>query len=284
MVVQETARKEPEREKPLERQVKKSGYPERVLRNKWFIRVVVFAVLIASWEATPLFVNKLFTSSPSDVVMAFFDMLSGTGTYALIPATLLTLEQTLTAFVLGVVFGLAVGISMGMVRTVDTIMDPYVTALYVTPRIALIPLIIIWLGTGFSAITFVGFLLCFFPVVINTYSGIRNISRSMLDTAQVFGVKGIRRFRKVVFPATIPFFMSGVRLGLGQAFVGIIVAQMLLSLAGLGYMLVAFGDYFDTAQLYVLIIELMVLGLIFTFGVQYVEKRLTYWKQTERAF
>lgn len=284
MVVQGTESKRPEERRQVTVRAKKSKSLGDVVRNKWFIRAVVFVALILLWEATPLFVNRLFTSAPSDIVVAFFGMLQGTGTYALIPATILTLEQTLTAFALGVVCGLAIGVSMGIARTVDTVLDPYVTALYVTPRIALIPLIIIWLGTGFSAITFVGFLLCFFPVVINTYSGIRNISRSMLDTAQVFGVKGIRRFRKVVFPATVPFFMSGVRLGLGQAFVGIIVAQMLLALSGLGYLLVAFGDYFDTAQLYVLIIELMVLGLIFTFGVQYFEKRLSYWKLTERAF
>ncbi|MGI0080166.1 MAG: ABC transporter permease [Nitrososphaerales archaeon] len=282
MVVQETIKKEKKEHLPA---VSAQALTRRsLIENKWVIRAITFAVIVVGWQIAGAFTSPLFLPTPTSIVSAFFLLLGGTGQYSLIPATIVTMEQTLAGFLLGVVIGLPLGIVMGMFRKIDVALDPYVTGLYVTPRIALIPLIIIWFGTGFNAITVVALLLTVFPVIINTYAGVRDISRSMLDTSEVFGVKGMQRFRKVTFPGMIPFFMTGVRLGLGQAFIGVIVAQMLLSLQGLGYMLTAFGDYLDTADLWVLIIELMILGVILTLIVQVFEKRLAYWKISERAY
>jgi ABC-type nitrate/sulfonate/bicarbonate transport system permease component len=197
---------------------------------------------------------------------------------------MLTFEEMLVAFVIASVTGIGIGLSMGMWRKLDVALNPYVNALYVTPRIALIPLIIIWFGVGFSAIVFTVFLTAVFPILINTEAGVRNVSKSLLDVARVFNVQGIRRFRRVIFPATIPFTMAGLRLGVAEAFIGVIVAQMVLSLQGLGYQITTYGEFYDTPELIGTIIVLMIIGAGLTSLVQFIERKISYWKQTERAF
>jgi ABC-type nitrate/sulfonate/bicarbonate transport system permease component len=190
----------------------------------------------------------------------------------------------LVGFVLSSVVGVTIGMLMGMFRFIDVALDPYVNALYVLPRIALIPLIIIWFGPGATGIIFVVFLSAVFPVIINTYAGIRNVSRSLVDTANVFEVKGLLRFRKVIFPGALPFIMTGLRLGLASSFIGVIVAELVLALQGLGYLVTAYSDYFDTPQLIDTLLVLMFLGVIMTWVIQYSERRIAYWKESERAY
>lgn len=251
---------------------------------KWIVRIGTFIGIAIIWQVLGSHLNPLFISTPSSIASAFFVLFTGTGRYAIVPATLLTLEQTSIGFALAIAVGLPLGLLIGMFRYVGVSLDPYVSALYVTPGVALVPLIIIWFGIGFSATVATVLLLSVFPIMINTIAGVRDISKSLLDTAQVFGVKGLRRFRRVIFPSAFPFFMAGLRLGIGAAFTGVIVAQMLLALSGLGYLVTSFGDYFDTPELMAVIIELMALGVISTLLIQYVEKKTAYWKQAERAF
>jgi ABC-type nitrate/sulfonate/bicarbonate transport system permease component len=101
---------------------------------------------------------------------------------------------------------------------------------------------------------------------------------------RVFNVQGIRRFRRVIFPATIPFTMAGLRLGVAEAFIGVIVALMVLSLQGLGYQITTYGEFYDTPELIGTIIVLMIIGAGLTSLVQFIERKISYWKQTERAF
>ena len=254
------------------------------IKNAWTIRVITFVIIIVVWQLSAYFLNPIYLSTPLAIASAFVGLFQGTGNYNLASATAVTLEATLIGFGISILIGLPVGLFMGMFRTIDTALDPYVNGLYVTPRIALVPLIIIWFGIAFNAIVVTVIMVAVFPIIINTYAGVRNIGKSTLDVTKVFGVKGWLRFKRVIFPATIPFFMTGLRLGIGQALIGVIVAQMLLALSGLGYLITAFGNYLETAQLMALIIELMILGVIMTFSVQIVEKRLSYWKESERAF
>jgi ABC-type nitrate/sulfonate/bicarbonate transport system permease component len=254
------------------------------VRNPWVIRAAAFLLILALWQEIGSYLPAYIISTPTAIASAFVGLAHGTGPYDIVQATVVTLEETFIGFVLSIVIGLPLGIFMGMSRSVDTALDPYVNALYVLPRVAMIPLIIIWFGVAFSAVIATVVMLAVFPIIINTYAGMRNISKPMLEAAQVFGVKGFLRFRRVIFPATVPFIMSGLRLGIGAALIGVIVAQMLLSLSGLGYMIYAFSNYLDTAQIMALLIELMILGVVLTFGIQLLERKIAPWKETERAF
>jgi NitT/TauT family transport system permease protein len=253
-------------------------------RNRWFIRIVTLILIIGGWQALGSVINPLFVSTPLAVAEAFVGLFAGTGNYSLVNQTSVTLYSMLVGFLLAVLVGIPIGLAMGIWRPLDIAFNPYVNALYVTPRIAMIPLIVIWFGIGFEAIVFTVFLTAVFPILINTYAGARNISKWLIDVADVFGVSGSQRFRKVIFPSTVPFLMTGLRLGLGQAFIGVIVAQLLLSIEGLGYMLSAFGDYYDTPQLIATILVLCIIGVALTSLVQFFERRIQYWRKTEAAF
>jgi len=255
-----------------------------IVENKWFIRIVAFVIIMGIWQLLGSITNPLFFSTPTGVIKGFGTLLSGQGNYSLLDATVVTLEDMLAGFVIAAVVGVAFGIALGVSRKLEVALNPYVNALYVTPRIALIPLIIIWFGIGFTAIVFTVFLTAVFPMIINTQAGVKNVSRSLLDTANVFMVGPVRRFRSVIIPAATPFIMAGLRLGVAEAFIGVIVAEMVLSLTGLGYMITAFGQYYDTPQLIGTILVLMVIGAALTSFVQFLESKISYWKQTERAF
>jgi ABC-type nitrate/sulfonate/bicarbonate transport system permease component len=256
----------------------------RLLRNKWLIRAVTFVAIVVGWQIIGSSINPLFISTPVKIILAFPLTAQGTGYYNLPSAIETTLYQMLVGYFFASVAGVSIGLVMGMFRTIDVALDPYVNALYVLPRIALIPLIIIWFGPGSEGIIVVVFLSAIFPVIINTYAGIRNVSRSLIDTADVFEVKGALRFRRVVFPASLPFVMTGLRLGLASALIGVIVAELLLALQGMGYLVTAYADYYDTPQLMDTLIVLMLIGVALTLVIQYSERRISHWKETERAY
>ncbi|HZW56134.1 MAG TPA: ABC transporter permease [Nitrososphaerales archaeon] len=263
---------------------KKKAAGGNLLSNKWFIRIVTFVVVMVLWQVVGSSINPLFFSTPVGVVLGFNTLISGTGNYSLVDATIVTLETMVVGFIIAAIFGVLLGIALGISRSLEVALNPYINAFYVTPRIALIPLIIIWLGAGFSAFVFTVFLTAVFPMIINTQAGVKNVSRSLLDTANAFGVGGMRRFRHVIVPAATPFIMAGLRLGVAEAFIGVIVAQMVLAISGLGWLITAYGQYYDTPQLIGSILVLMVIGAALTSFVQFLETRISYWKQSERAF
>ncbi|MDE1858097.1 MAG: ABC transporter permease [Thaumarchaeota archaeon] len=257
----------------------------QILQNKWVATILTFVIFVVVWQIVGSYIlNPLFISYPTAIASAFARLAVSTGQYSLIGPTVPTLLETFEGFGLSILIGLPLGLLLGISRTLDISLNPYVNALYVTPRIAMIPLIIIWFGIGEPAIVFTTFFLSVFPMIVNTYVGVRDISKSMLDTAEVFSIRGLRRFRYVILPATFPFIIAGLRLSIGSALVGAVVAQMILSLSGLGYILTAFGDFFQTAQLMAVIIELMIIGVIMNYGIDLLGKRFADWKVTERGY
>jgi NitT/TauT family transport system permease protein len=183
-----------------------------------------------------------------------------------------------TGFGLAIVSGLAVGTAMGMFRAVRRILDPYVSAFYAMPTVALIPLVIIWLGLGFEAKVFLTWLVAVFPVIINAEIGVASVPPAFIETARAFGCSRWQVFRRVILHATVPFFIAGVRLGLGRALVGVVVAEMFTALTGLGYMIVLYGNTFRTAELFVPILVLAVISIAITNLIQRLERRIAPWR------
>lgn len=180
-------------------------------------------------------------------------------------------------FGLAVIIGLALGILMGTVRIVAKLFDPYVNALYAMPTVALVPLVIVWLGLGFEAKVFLTFIVGVFPIVINAQAGVKNIPAAYMETARSFACSRSQTFWKVMLPAAIPFFVAGLRLGLGRALVGVVVAEMFTALSGLGYMVTFYGNTFKTALLFVPIITLALLSIAITELIRWTERRISPW-------
>jgi NitT/TauT family transport system permease protein len=232
--------------------------------------------VLLAWELLSRFVvPSQFLPPPSAIVSAFV----ATTRSGELPRQLWQSASVLvTGFGLAIVSGLAVGTAMGMFRAVRRILDPYVSAFYAMPTVALIPLVIIWLGLGFEAKVFLTWLVAVFPVIINAEIGVASVPPAFIETARAFGCSRWQVFRRVVLHATVPFFIAGVRLGLGRALVGVVVAEMFTALAGLGYLIVLYGNTFRTAELFVPILVLAVISIAITNLIQRLERRIAPWR------
>jgi NitT/TauT family transport system permease protein len=172
---------------------------------------------------------------------------------------------------------------MGRFRLVEYILEPYVTALYSTPSIALIPLFILWFGVGVTAKITIIFFLSVFIVIINTYTGVKNLSQSIVDVGAAFGANQRQIFWFIILPAALPFIMTGLRLAVGRGILAMIVAEFFTSISGLGGMIVKYGNFFQTAKMFVPIIVVSLLGVIAVELLKRIEAKLAPWKETERA-
>lgn len=244
------------------------------------VRIASIVATLAVWEWYGRGVNPIFLSYPTAILGAVPDMiLSG----ELVTALSDSAVELVVGLMMAIFFGVTVGLLMGRFRTLDYILDSQINALYSTPNVALIPLLILWFGLGFKAKIAIIFLSAFFPIIINTYAGVRNIGRSLVDVALVEGASEAQIFSKVVLPASLPFIMTGIRLSMGRAIVGMVVAEMFTATNGLGGAVVVYANAFATNKLFVIIIVLALLGISLTEIVKFLEPVLAPWKQTERA-
>jgi ABC-type nitrate/sulfonate/bicarbonate transport system ATPase subunit/ABC-type nitrate/sulfonate/bicarbonate transport system permease component len=244
------------------------------------IRVASVALTFAGWEWYGRGVDPIFLSYPTAIVAAVPAMIARG---ELQRALLLTLQGLAAGFGLAIVFGILLGLVVGRYRLIDYLMDVQISALYSTPNVALIPLLILWFGLGMQSKIAIVFLAAFFPIIVNTYGGVRNVSRGLVEIAEAEGASEAQIFRKIIVPASLPFIMTGIRLAVGRAVVGMVVAEMFTAITGLGGAIVYFSNAFATDKLFVVIILLALLGVGLTEGVKYLERNFAPWKETERA-
>jgi NitT/TauT family transport system ATP-binding protein len=256
-----------------ERKFQLTDYPNAV-------RVTSLLLTLALWEWYGRGVDPIFMSYPTAIVAAVPNMIAKG---ELQRALLLTLQGLSAGFVLAVVFGIVIGLLMGRYRLFDYLLDVQISALYSTPNVALIPLLILWFGLGMTSKIAIVFLAAFFPIIVNTYGGVRNVSRGLVEIAQAEGASEAQIFGKIILPASLPFIMAGIRLAVGRAVVGMVVAEMFTAMTGLGGAIVYYSNAFATDKLFVVIILLALLGVALTEGVKFLEVRLAPWKETERA-
>jgi ABC-type nitrate/sulfonate/bicarbonate transport system permease component len=237
-------------------------------------------VFLAAWEWYGRRTDPILFTYPTAVVEAFFKLLwSG----ELVRQLLVSLSALAAGFGLSLVLGVGLGLAMGRSRLAEAMFEPHINALYATPQVALTPLLMMWLGLGFGVKVAVVFLFAFFPILINTASGAKNVSASMVEVGQAYLASRRQILFKVVLPAALPFIMAGVRIAVGRGVVGMIVAELFTAITGLGAMLSLYGNIFETAKMFVVIIVLAGLGVGLIHAVQMLERRLAQWKETERA-
>jgi ABC-type nitrate/sulfonate/bicarbonate transport system permease component len=247
-------------------------------RKTLLIQSAAHVSVLLGWELISRFViPPQYLPPPSAILQAF---VTTTRSGELPRQLWQTASVLFLGFSLAIVSGMAVGIAMGMFATLRRILDPYVNAFYAMPTVALVPLVIVWLGLGFEAKVFLTFIVGLFPIVISAQAGVRNIPAAYLETARAFACTGSQLFWKVMLPAAIPFFVAGLRLGLGRALVGVVVAEMFTALSGLGYMVTFYGNTFKTALLFVPIITLALLSIAITGLIRWAERRISPWMAT----
>lgn len=241
------------------------------------ISVVAAAVL---WELVGRFVitSTLFFVPLSRVGSAFFELWANGDLQRHI-------STSLAEFLLGYVPGGIVGILLGFVfainRTVREFIDPWANALYSTPIYALAPLFILWFGIGIESKAVIIFLVVLFPVLFNTQIGITTTSPELLEAARSFCASTIQIFTKVMLPSALPVIVAGLRLGLARGVVGVVVAELFGSRAGLGYLILVSGQVFDTANLFVGVLLLSASGVLGVEALKRLERHLAPWRASE---
>jgi len=191
--------------------------------------------------------------------------------------------QSLILLVLGfgaaMVVGFVLGVIVGRFRLADRALRPFLDALYTTPIVALVPLILVWFGFGMQGRVLIVFLASFFPILINVYAGIKDAPKPLIDVAMAFGVRSeFGLLTRVIIPAATPFIIAGLRLGFGRGVIGMAVAEVFLRLGGIGSLIVGYGAVFRTDLLIASILPLPLLGVLVSKGLTRAEVRFQNWK------
>jgi NitT/TauT family transport system permease protein len=181
-------------------------------------------------------------------------------------------------FGLAVLVGVPLGVLTGWYRTVRGLTEPLISALFATPTVALVPILILIFGIDAPSKAAVVFLSAVWPVVINTSAGIQVLDKGWLDAARTFGASDARIFRTIGLPATIPFIISGLRTAVARGLVGVVVGELYASKGGIGFYLNRAGQTFQTDKYYVAVIIIAVIGVLVVYLLQRLEKRFARWR------
>jgi len=218
-----------------------------ILRSPAAARLGVIAVLLGTWEiAAGWFVDKMFLSPPSQVFGSLDVVLRTPG---VTEALKLTFWQIGAAFTISVAVGLAVGLALGLHRFSHRSLLPIVLLLYGIPQVTILPLFILYFGIGSASKIAFGVSHGIFPIVLTTAAGAQNIKPILLLSARSMGASSAQIFRWVVFPHMIPSFFAGMRLGMSGVLLGVLLAELYVSQAGIGYFTTLFTQSLDPTKL-----------------------------------
>jgi NitT/TauT family transport system permease protein len=262
-------------------------------------------LLLALWELTVRlkWLDARFFPAPSTVAIALWDLTAKgelLGKFWELPSRIwqgdwtgaqkvieeghvwVSLLRIFGGFLLGAIPGIILGVIMGMNRTIRVALDPVISAVYVLPKIAILPLIMLIFGIGeVSKIVIVG-IASFFLVLINTTAGVRDIEPIFFEAGRNYGANRVQMFRHVIIPGALPIIFAGLRLSLGTALIVIIAAEFVAAKYGLGYLIWFSWQTLLTENMFAGLVVIMILGALFTTGLQAVEKWLMPWQREER--
>ena len=234
--------------------------------------------ILAVWEAVGPFINPIFFSYPSKIAVAFWHLtISGELLYYLMQS----LEVLLYGLGIAIIVGIPLAVLMARVKPVDWALDLPINALYATPMVALVPILVLWFGIHLQAKIIVVFLFAVFPILINTYQGVRECDKNMLEVARSFRSTEWQMWRDVLLPFAVPYIAAGIRLAIGRGLVGMVIAEFYTTITGLGFMITRYANIFEMDKTFVPVIVLMVLGVSLTAGLKRIERRIAPWSRAD---
>lgn len=236
--------------------------------------VIAFLIL---WEVCSYYklVNPLFISSPLKIVEAAGALFVDSAYWNHIGVSA---YEFAIGFLFALIIGIPIGIFAGWNQIFNAIINPFVSALYVTPKVALLPIIIIAFGIGITSKIVVVFLMAFFPIVMSAQKAMSTLDQNLIKAARSFTASEFQIFRTIALPSTVPFLLNGIRIGLGQGLIAIVVGEMYASTAGIGYHLTHAGQNLKTAEMFVGVAVIAISGVILTGMIGLIEKKFSSWK------
>jgi len=251
-----------------------------VTTRRRLYRYGFLAVILIIWQIVGPMINPIFFSYPTKIAVAFYQLTFVT--HELQYYMVESLEILFIGLACAIVVGVPLAVLMARFRQLDWALDLPINAMYSTPMVALVPLLVLWFGIYMKAKVIVVFLFTVFPILINTYQGVRECDKNMLEVARSFRSSEWRMWQDVLLPYAVPYIAAGVRLAIGRGLVGVVIAEFYTTISGLGYMITRYAHIFDMDKTFVPVILLMVLGISMTSGLKWLERRIAPWSHANR--
>jgi sulfonate transport system permease protein len=251
----------------------------RAVQRRWTttqiaIRVISLVVVLSAWEYLGRHINPVLFTYPTAVGTAATKMIASGELWKYLSQSLIVLFAGLG---LATVFGIALGLVMARFWVVDVALDTYITALYSIPSVALVPVLVLWFGFETTAKIAVVFLFTFFPIVINTHQGVKNVDAHLTEVGRAFRCSERQLWIHIVLPAALPFIVTGLRLAIGRGLIGMVLADLYTAITGIGYLISRYASIYRTDAMFVPIATLGILGITLTSLLRWVEKRVAPW-------
>jgi NitT/TauT family transport system permease protein len=247
----------------------------------WITTPIVLIALVSIWEfyVVQFRVSPLILPRPGAVLDAWIEMLQSPRAWH---HTWMTVYATLTGFAYAVVIGVGLGVIIARVRWLELTLNPFIVATQVIPKVALVPLFVLWFGFGIVSKVIVAAVLAFFPILTNTAMGVKSIDEGHRDVMLSLNATRWQVFRRLEFPSALPFILTGFEIGIVLAIIGAIVGEYLGGNAGLGHLLIARLNAFETADMFAVLIHMSILGFLFYFSIGALRKILIPWHASAR--
>jgi taurine transport system permease protein len=246
-------------------------------KQRVFITTLNFALFFLAWELVPVIfdIPPLFLPQFSQV-LAEIPAMHEEG--ILIENLLVSLRVYLTGMALAIALSIPLGLLLGAIKTLDRIVSPYLWVIYTTPLIILMPLILLWVGINDTARVLLVFISAVPAIVVVVMEGVKTVDNSLLQAARSFGAGKARLFTHVIFPSTIPFIGTGVKMGVSRGLIGLFVGELFTSATGIGYIIELATKVFDTARVYAMLLMFVTFSVSMVGLSQYAEKKLSAWR------
>jgi ABC-type nitrate/sulfonate/bicarbonate transport system permease component len=241
----------------------------------WQWALLGVLVILGAWEVYGRFSNPFFVPP---VTRVFGELREFIASGVLLKALQHTFFLLVVGMTLGSLVGVPLGLLLGVFRSVGDVLAPYIQGAYATPRIALIPVVIIFFGTGLQGQLLLVFLQCVFEIMIATEAGAREVQGQFIEVAKSFRLSKFQTFFKVIAPGSFPYIVSGLRLGLSNAFIGAIGAELFLESAGMGGLIYITSQSFRTDRALALIIVMTVTAIALISLMRYMERKSQSWR------
>jgi NitT/TauT family transport system permease protein len=261
-----------------DRPAEAAAAPRGFWQQREIYRYGFIALILVLWEVFGPLVNPILFSYPSKIAAAFWELTLNGELPHYAAESLQILFYGLAA---AIAVGIPLAVLMARLKPVDWALELPINALYATPIVALVPLLVLWFGIYMTAKVIVVFLFAVFPILINTYQGVRECDKNLLEVARSFRSSERQMWKDVLLPFAVPYIAAGIRLAIGRGLVGMVIAEFYTTISGLGFMITRYANVFETDKTFVPVILLMLLGVTLTGSLKWVERRIAPWSRAD---
>lgn len=248
---------------------------DKLMQPRYWLPFLSLVFVLGGWELVGRSINPLLFAPPSEVLKQFQEMIASG---ELVAAAKVTMQALFLGYALAVIVGIPFGIVIGVWERFGDILQPYLYAIFSTPRVVVIPLIVVWFGIGFEARLFLVFFWAAIAISVNTAQGVRNARPDLVEVARSFQVSRVQLARHVLIPGAVPFVLAGLRIGAERAIVGVIIGEMFLQIVGLGGVITQGSSDLLPAKMLCAVVVIAVMGTIIVTALDMLERRFQSWK------